>query len=154
MWQFLGAVCSLCTMNQKLKFALGRVENIGGNGENAAEQHFLLFPKCFKKAPYTGSLLCGKQLNGPLATIIGLSKVERVCRQQFQMWQKWRKAVQYNEQKNLEEKRKIACYKQFLLFCHCFHKSVHVRNFNRGVWKNVPYAANKQGFTMVCISCI
>ena len=29
---------------QKLKFALGRVENIVGKGENAGFQHFLLFP--------------------------------------------------------------------------------------------------------------
>ena len=29
---------------QKLKFALGRVENIVGKGENAGYQHFLLFP--------------------------------------------------------------------------------------------------------------
>ena len=32
---------------QKLKFALGRVENIMGHGENAGFQHFLLFPKGF-----------------------------------------------------------------------------------------------------------
>ena len=31
-------------MNQKLKFALGRVENNVGKGENAGTQHFLLFP--------------------------------------------------------------------------------------------------------------
>ena len=37
-------------MNQKLKFALGRVENIVGKGENAGNQHFLLFPQCFQKA--------------------------------------------------------------------------------------------------------
>ena len=35
---------------QKLKFALGRVENIVGKGENAGYQHFLLFPQCFQKA--------------------------------------------------------------------------------------------------------
>ena len=27
-----------------------RVENIGGKGENAGFQHFLLFPQCFQKA--------------------------------------------------------------------------------------------------------
>ena len=32
---------------QKLKFALGRVEDIVGKGENAGYQHFLLFPQCF-----------------------------------------------------------------------------------------------------------
>ena len=43
----------------KLKFSLGRVENIVGNGENAGYQHFLLFPQCFQKASYTGSLKVG-----------------------------------------------------------------------------------------------
>ena len=33
---------------EKLNFILGRVENIVGNGENAAYQHFLLFLQCFK----------------------------------------------------------------------------------------------------------
>ena len=33
-----------------------RVENIAGKGENAGYQHFLLFPKCFQKAYFTGPL--------------------------------------------------------------------------------------------------
>ena len=37
------------SVNQKLKFALGREENIGGKGENAGYQHFLVFTKCFFK---------------------------------------------------------------------------------------------------------
>ena len=37
-------------VNKKLKFVLGRVENIVGKGENAGHQHFLLFPQCFQKA--------------------------------------------------------------------------------------------------------
>ena len=41
---------------QKLKFKLLRVENIVGKGENVGYQHFLLFPQCFQKAPYQGSL--------------------------------------------------------------------------------------------------
>ena len=32
---------------KKLKFVLGRVENIVGKGEHAGYQHFLLFPQCF-----------------------------------------------------------------------------------------------------------
>ena len=36
-------------MTEKLKLALGRVENIVGRGENAGYQHFLLFPQCFQK---------------------------------------------------------------------------------------------------------
>ena len=41
---------------EKLKFALGRVENIVGKGDNAGYQHFLLFPQCFQKAPFMESL--------------------------------------------------------------------------------------------------
>ena len=37
---------------QKLEFALGRVENIFGKGENLGYQQFLLFPKCFSKASF------------------------------------------------------------------------------------------------------
>ena len=43
-------------VNQKMKIALGREENIVGKGENAGYQHLLLFPQCFQKALYTGSL--------------------------------------------------------------------------------------------------
>ena len=32
------------------------VENIMGKGENAGDQHFLLFPQCFQKASFPGSL--------------------------------------------------------------------------------------------------
>ena len=42
-----------------------RVENTAGKGENAGYQHFLLFPQCFQKASFLGSLkvgLCGKEL--------------------------------------------------------------------------------------------
>ena len=44
---------------QKLKFALGKVENIVGKGENAGYQHFLLFPQCFQKVSSLGSLTVG-----------------------------------------------------------------------------------------------
>ena len=43
----------------KLKFALKRIENIVGKGENTGYQHFLLFPQCFQKASVTGSLKVG-----------------------------------------------------------------------------------------------
>ena len=42
---------------QTLKFALGRVENIVGKGENAGYQDFLLFPQCFQKAASPGLIL-------------------------------------------------------------------------------------------------
>ena len=38
------------SMIEKLKFVLGRVENIVGKEENAGYQHFLLFPLCFQNA--------------------------------------------------------------------------------------------------------
>ena len=41
---------------EKLKFVLGRAENIVGKGENAGYQHFLLFLQCFQKAFFPGSL--------------------------------------------------------------------------------------------------
>ena len=44
---------------EKLKFVLGRVENIVGKGENAGYQHFLLFPQCFQKPSLSGSLKVG-----------------------------------------------------------------------------------------------
>ena len=43
-------------VTQKLKFKLGKVENIVGKRENAGCQHFLLFPQCFQKAFYLESL--------------------------------------------------------------------------------------------------
>ena len=42
------------------------VENTVGKGENAGDQHFLLFPQCFPKPSSLGSLkvgMCGKELN-------------------------------------------------------------------------------------------
>ena len=45
-----------------MKFVLGRVENIGGKGENNGCQHFLLFPQYFRKASSKKSGLCGKLL--------------------------------------------------------------------------------------------
>ena len=41
-------------VNEKFKFVLERVENVG-KGENTGYQHFLLFPQCFQMASYTGS---------------------------------------------------------------------------------------------------
>ena len=43
-------------MELKLKFVLGRVENIVGKGENAGHQLFLLFPQWFQKAFASGLL--------------------------------------------------------------------------------------------------
>ena len=40
------------------------VENILGKGENAGYQHFLLFPKCFQKPPFSESLKVGTVCEG------------------------------------------------------------------------------------------
>ena len=44
------------SVTEKLKIVLRRVENVVGKGENAGYQHFLLFPQCFQKVSYAGSL--------------------------------------------------------------------------------------------------
>ena len=46
-------------VTEKLKFVLGREENIVGKGENAGYQHFLLFPQCFLKASFSESVKVG-----------------------------------------------------------------------------------------------
>ena len=46
-------------VTQKLKFVLEMVENNVGEGENAGFLYFLLFPHCFQKAPFIGSLKVG-----------------------------------------------------------------------------------------------
>ena len=43
-------------VTEKLKFVFRRAENIVGKGENAGDQHFLLFPQWFQKASHTGVL--------------------------------------------------------------------------------------------------
>ena len=37
-------------------FVFDKVENIVGKGENAGYQHFPLYPQCFQRAFYPGSL--------------------------------------------------------------------------------------------------
>ena len=41
---------------EKVKFCRGSVENSVGKGENAGNQHFLLFPQCFQKLSVLGLL--------------------------------------------------------------------------------------------------
>ena len=40
-------------------YSFDRTENIVGKGENAGDQHFLLFPLCFQKDSFSGSLKVG-----------------------------------------------------------------------------------------------
>ena len=46
-------------VTQRLKFVLGRIENIVGKGENAGYQHFLLFPQYFLKRSFLEVLKVG-----------------------------------------------------------------------------------------------
>ena len=46
-------------LNEPLKFVSGRIEHTFGEGKNAGYQHFLLFPKCFQKLPFSGSFKVG-----------------------------------------------------------------------------------------------
>ena len=43
----------------KLKFGMGKVENILGNGENAGCQCSLLFLQCFQRPSFSGLLEVG-----------------------------------------------------------------------------------------------
>ena len=59
-WSKLKAVAEdNINASEKLKFVFGWVENIVGKGENAGFQYFLLFPQCFQKAFFIGSLNVG-----------------------------------------------------------------------------------------------
>ena len=42
-----------------IQFIFDRVENIVGKGENAGDQHFLLFPQCFQKVALQWKLKAG-----------------------------------------------------------------------------------------------
>ena len=44
---------------QKLKIVSSWIENIVGKGENAGNQHFLLFPQCSQKLSFLGLLKVG-----------------------------------------------------------------------------------------------
>ena len=46
-------------VTEQMGFVFERVENIVGKEENAGYQHFLLFLKCFQKAPYPGLFKVG-----------------------------------------------------------------------------------------------
>ena len=53
MWSILKAFAdNKINVIQRLKFALRRVENIVGKGENAGYQHFLLFPTMFAEGSF------------------------------------------------------------------------------------------------------
>ena len=65
-------------VTEKLKFVLERVENIVGNGENAENQHFLLFPLCFQKASFLRLLKVGivcYRLNTPSSSALTETRI-------------------------------------------------------------------------------
>ena len=46
-------------VDQMAEYVLDRVENIVGKGGNIGYQHFFLFPQCFQKVSFSGSLKSG-----------------------------------------------------------------------------------------------
>ena len=46
--KFKGFADDKINVREKLNFFSGKVENIVGKGENAGNQHFLLFQQCFQ----------------------------------------------------------------------------------------------------------
>ena len=67
MYQFKVFADDKIRVTRKLKFVVGRLENIVGERENAERQHFFLFPQCFQKGHYDSKFVisrdCGKELN-------------------------------------------------------------------------------------------
>ena len=55
----LKAFTDKMNVTQKLNFLGGKVENMVGKGENAGDQHFLLFLLFFQKLSFSGSLKVG-----------------------------------------------------------------------------------------------
>ena len=58
------------------KLVSNRVENVVRKGENAGNQHFLLFPQCFQKFTFSGSLKVGIVWYRVNKTNFGLSQIE------------------------------------------------------------------------------
>ena len=61
------------------------------------------------------------QLTHYQTTNIRLFQTKKVCRRQFQIWQKWQKVLKTSRKHC--GKRRNARYKQFLLFPQCFQKA-------------------------------
>ena len=56
-WSILKAFAdNNITVTQNFRFALEKLENFVGKGENADYQQFCLFPQCFQKASFSGLL--------------------------------------------------------------------------------------------------
>ena len=47
-------------VTRKLKFVVGRLENIVGKRENTERQHFFLFPQCFQKGHYASRVVISR----------------------------------------------------------------------------------------------
>ena len=58
-WSNFKATADDKNATEKLKFVLDGQKTSWENGENADFQHFLLFPQCFQKASFLGSLKVG-----------------------------------------------------------------------------------------------
>ena len=105
-------------MTQKLKFILGRIENIVGKGENAGYQHFLLFPQSFQKVSYAG---LGKELTLSQTTNFRVLQTKGFADNNFKFDENGRKFTKRSE--NTVGKGGNAHYEQFLLFPQFFQRT-------------------------------
>ena len=97
---------------QKVNFDLRRVESIVGKGENAAYQHFLLFPQCLQNFSSYRSLANDKILNQSKLKSIADDKINVIQKVNFDL----------RRIENIVRKRENAGYQHFLLFPQCFQK--------------------------------
>ena len=110
-----------------------REENTVGKDKNAGNQHFLLFPQCFLKAP---SLTFYHQQN------FRLVQIESICRRQ----------IKYNinlkfvlgRKENMVGKGGNAGYQHFLLFPPCFQKASFTKVLKVGImWQRVKVVKSR-----------
>ena len=94
---------------------MGKVENAGFHSTVFVHNISSHLQGCWN------SRLCGEALTHYQTTNFRLFQTERVCRQQFQIWRKWQKAIQMGRKH--WGKGEIAHYEQFLLFPQCFQKA-------------------------------
>ena len=110
-----------------MKFILDKVEDIVEKGENAVDQHFLLFPQCFQRVLYLsqGRLklgVCGKGLTHYQTTNLDSAKLKKFADDNFKFDENGRKLSKRVE--NTVGKGDIARYEQFLLFPQRFKRFV------------------------------
>ena len=104
-------------VTQKLKFVLGRVEDIVGKGENAGKQHFLLFPQCFLKLSFQ-ELLSSKVLTLYQTTEFWKLTKFKAFAEKIIVTQKLKFVLRRVE--NIVGKEENASKQHFIFFPQCF----------------------------------